>query len=162
MIRPTNEKFVMKTKALKTVTKPPSYLETALDELEEKFGPLALGVAMRNRLKHRGRRKERSLKTKLHVWSMLEERSRQHKESIDAACRFAAKHWVICDMNEFVGQLSATKEAIERLQYPSSTWRRIHAQTSQYLASTPGERVRQESFLEICLDTTRDIAPCGA
>jgi hypothetical protein len=105
----------MKTKAQKNINnKPPVPLELELNKLEATYGPLAMGTAMRNRLKKPGRRPERSLKTKLAVWTLVEERSRQAGTSISEACRYAASHLVICDMNEFVGSLSSSRETIER------------------------------------------------
>jgi hypothetical protein len=84
--------FAMKTKARKIVAKPPGPLEVALDKLQLTYGPLALDTAMRNRLRPRGRRPERSVKTKLMVWSLVEEWSRRHKKPIFATCHFAASH----------------------------------------------------------------------
>src|ERR1700743_3827513 len=105
----------MKTKAQKNSSyKPPGSLDLALDKLEATYGPLALDTAMRNRLTKPGRRPERSLKTKLAVWSLIEERSRLTNTSISAACRYAALHWVICDMYGFVGGLVAPPETIKR------------------------------------------------
>lgn len=141
----------MKTKARKIAVQPPGSLELAVDKLQLAYGPLALDTVMRNRLRHRGRRLERSVKTKLMVWSLVEEWSRRHKRSISEACHFAASHWVICDMNEFVGGLVAPPEAIERCQYPHSTWRRIHAEASKHLAVRPEEKARQDQFLEMFL-----------
>jgi len=54
--------FAMKTKARKIVAKPPGALEVALDKLQLTYGPLALDTAMRNRLRHRGRRPDAASK----------------------------------------------------------------------------------------------------
>lgn len=143
----------MKTKAEKNVTdKPPVSLDLALDKLEAAYGPLALDTAMRNRLAKPGRRRERNLKTKLAIWSLVEERSRLTGTSISEACRYAASHWSICDMNEFVGSLRSSPDTIKRRQYGPSTWRRIHAEASKFLADQPEEKARWEQL--ICIESS--------
>jgi hypothetical protein len=141
----------MKTKVQKNGSyRPPGSLGLAFDKLEAIYGPLAFDTEMRSRLTKPGRRPERSLKTKLAVWSLIEERARRTNTSISAACRYAASNWVICDMNELVGGLSASPEKIKSCQYPHSTWRRIHAEASKFLSEQPQEKARWEQL--ICLE----------
>ena len=139
----------MKTKAQKNMTnRPPGSLGLAFDKLQAIYGPLAFDTEMRNRLTKPGRRLERSLKTKLAVWSLIEERSRLTNTSISSVCRYAAANWVICDMNEFVGSLESSHDTIKRCQYGQSTWRRLHAEAAKFLAANPEEKARQEQFME--------------
>jgi hypothetical protein len=148
----------MKTKAQKNMSdRPPGSLELALDKLEATYGPLAIDTAIRNRLTKPGRRPERSIKTKLAVWSLVEERSRQTNTSISTACRYAAAHWVICDMNEFVGSLHSSRDTIARCRYGQSTWRRIHAEASKFLSDRPQEKARWEQF--ICRGSVSGLSP---